>query len=354
MSNHPSHPFRKILPVLIVMALVAVSCGDGDAASTTTTETTVPAVAETTTTVAETTTTAGETTTTSGNTAELDFLLDEGYTISDDYVVETVIRDIDSGTGGLAIGDDGVIYQADFGYPGHVGNSVYRILPDGTVETLVQSDDMESLTMTTFGADGKLYQTSWGNGNVFSIADDGTATLVAEGINGPTGIVVLEDGTKFVAGHGSGIIHRISPDGTITDWATHPDFNGMNSLTIGPDGTLYVANHSDGGLFSVDEEGTVTTLNEFPWQTSHVTYLDGGLFVTVRGILLIYRYDLETGESEIIAGNTTPGDDDGRGIESSFGRPNAITVGPDGNLYFNHADGSGNNVLHIRRIVYQP
>ena len=81
-------------------------------------------------------------------------------------------------------------------------------------------------------------------------------------------------------------------------------------FTIGPDGTLYVANHRDGGLFAVDQQGVVTNLHEFPWQTSHVAYLDGSLFVTSRGIFLIYRYDLATGEVELIAGNSHPGDMD--------------------------------------------
>ncbi len=247
-----------------------------------------------------------------------------------------------------------MIYQADFGYSGHVGNSVYRILPDGTVETLVQSDEMQSLTMTTFGADGKLYQSSYGSGKVFTIGEDGTATLVADGIGGPTGIVGLEDGTLFVEAYNTGILHKIDPDGTVSEFATHPEFDGINGMTIGPDGTLYLANHRDGGLFSVDEGGTVTKLHEFPWQTSHVAYLDGGLFVTSRGIFVVYRYDLETGEAEIVAGNTVPGDQDGRGLESSFGRPNAITVGPDGALYINHADGENNNPVHIRKIVHQP
>ena len=212
---------------------------------------------------------------------------------------------------------------------------------------------MESLTMTTFGADGNLYQSSYGSGQLFRLGDDGSVELVAEGIGGPTGIVALEDGTLFVEGYNSGILHKIEPDGTMTEFATHPDFNGINGLTIGPDGTLYAVNHRDGGLFSITQDGTVTKLHEFPWQTSHVAYLDG-LFITSRGIFIIYRYDLETGETHLIAGNAEPGDMDGRGIESSFGRPNAITVGPDGSLYFNHADGSSNSPVHIRRITHQP
>ncbi len=337
---------------LSTISLIVAACGTDQAVTTTQPTTTTTGEATTTTAEATTTTEQAETTTTVS--AELEYLLELGYTFSDEYVVETVVRDIDSGTGGLAIDEDGVMYQADFGYSGHDGNTVYRIQPDGTVEAFSQSDGMDALTMTTFGADGRLYQSSYGSGNVFVIGEDGTAELFAEGIGGPTGIVALEDGTVFVEAYNTGIIHRITPDGTMTDWAEHPEFDGINGMTIGPDGTIYVANHRDGGLFSVTQEGEVTKLHEFPWQTSHVAYLDGSLFVTSRGIFVVYRYDVETGEVEIVAGNTQPGDADGRGLESSFGRPNAITVGPDGALYFNHADGPNNNPVHIRRIIHQP
>lgn len=348
-----THRRRTLLALIGLLALLSSACG-GDVSTTTTTEltTSTSAPPETTTTTAPSTTTSTSSDSGDAN-PSLEFLYESGYTYSDEYVVEVAVRDIDSGTGGLAVAEDGTFFQADFGYPGHVGNSVYRIGPDGTVETFAQSDDMESLTMTTFGADGNLYQSSYGSGQLFRLGDDGSVELVAEGIGGPTGIVALEDGTLFVEGYNSGILHKIEPDGTMTEFATHPDFNGINGLTIGPDGTLYAVNHRDGGLFSITQDGTVTKLHEFPWQTSHVAYLDG-LFITSRGIFIIYRYDLETGETHLIAGNAEPGDMDGRGIESSFGRPNAITVGPDGSLYFNHADGSSNSPVHIRRITHQP
>lgn len=338
-------PFRfSRLTLFSMMALLAVACGSGD--TTTSTAGISTSSPETTTTVLLPSTTT---------TAEPTELEELGYPVSDEYVVETVIRDIDSGTGGLAIDADGTMYQADFGYPGHDGNSVYRISPDGSIETFSQSDEMASLTMITFGADGRLYQSSYGSDRVFVIDEDGNAEIVVEGIRGPTGLVVLEDGTMFVEAYDSSILHRVLPDGTVEDWVSRaPGFNGINGLAMGPDGTLYVSNHRDGGLFAVAPDGTVAELHRFPRATSHVAYQDGSLFVTSRGGFVVFRYDLETGETEIVAGNAEPGDEDGRGAEASFGRPNAITVGPEGALYINHGDGNSNSPVHIRRITHQP
>lgn len=277
-----------------------------------------------------------------------------GYTVSDDWIVETVIADIDSGTGGLAIDADGVMYLGDFGYTGHRGMTVHRITPDGVVDAFATSDDMESLTMTTFGDDGTLYQSSYNSDRVFAIDPDGTVRIVAEGIRGPTGIVVLDDGTLVVEAYDADTIHKILPDGTVTDWVFDRRFVGLNGLTIGPDGTIYAIDHGDGGLFAIDADGQITDLHEFPSPTAHVVYSDGSLFVTSRSSYVVYRYDLATGEVEVIAGNGEPDDRDGRGAESSFGSPNAITLGPDGALYINHGDGADSSPVTIRRISLSP
>ncbi len=285
----------------------------------------------------------------------LDELIANGYPVSDEYVVETVVRDLDAGTGGLAIDDDGYFYQADFGYPGHPGRSVYRVSPDGgQVEEFASSEEMDALTMTVFGPDGTLYQSSYRTDKVFAIDDDGNPEVVADGILGPTGIVVLEDGTLLVEAYDGSVMHEVSPDGTVSEWTRSSEFRGVNGLTMGPDGTLYAANHREGGLLVIDEAGEVTRLHTFPAPTSHVVYHDGALFVTSRGSFVVFRYDLETEDIEIVAGNGEPGFSDGRGTEASFGSPNAITVGPDGELYFNHADGEGVMTVHIRRLAHRP
>lgn len=327
----------RLLPAGLGLAVVLTGCGDDTPAATSTT--------------APPTTTAVATTQATTTTTEAPTALDKlGYPVSDEYLVETVVTGIEAGTGGLAVAPDGTMYQADFGYPGHFGDTVYRIDPDGTVTPLVESDEMKSLTMTTFGPDGRLYQSSYGSDRVFTIDADGTFETVAEGIQGPTGLVVLEDGTVVVEAFDSGIIHKVLPDGTVTDWVRDAEFNGINGLAQDPDGVFYVANFRDGALFSVDQEGAVTRLHEFPKATAHVAYLDGSLFVTSRLGYVVFRYDLATGATEIVAGDGEPGDRDGRGGEASFGRPNAITVGPDGALYINHADGSQARPVTIRKI----
>lgn len=287
-------------------------------------------------------------------------ILKLGYPVSDEYVIETLVTDVEAGTGGLAIDADGNFFHGDFGgFEDGPGNRVLRISPDGSeVEVLVESELMGQNTSTVFGPDGILYQSSFGPDRLFAISpEDGTATEVTtEDLIGPAGIVVRDDGSVLVQSFRLNMIWLVSPDGTLSDFTASPapGFNGPNGLSVGPDGTVYSVNFRDGGLFEVDADGGVTKLHTFPLPGAHVAYFEGALFVTSRTGYVVWRYDLDTGEVVIVAGNGEPGDADGRGIESSFGSPNAITVGPDGHLYINHGDGELSNPTTIRRIRFDP
>ena len=351
--RHPGGATARRLGVAAAFSVMLAACGAAtDAGDTTTTE----ALPSSTTTLATTTTTQPTTTTTAAPTAtKAPTALEQlGFPVSDEWVVETVVAGIDSGTGGLAVAPDGTFLLGDFGYTDHIGDTVWHITPDGEVTPFAQSDEMESLTMTVRTDDGTVYQSSYNSNRVFRIDPDGTAEVLAEGLRGPTGIVVGDDGTLFVEACNSNIIHTVSPDGTVEDFAFDRRFNCINGLTRGPDGTLYAINFKDGGLLSVSPEGEVDKLFQFPEPTAHGVYLDGSLFITSRLGYVVFRYDLDTGDVEIIAGNGEPGDRDGRGGEASFGRPNAITLGPDGALYINHGGGASNDPVTIRRISHQP
>lgn len=343
---------RSFIGLFAALLLVMTACSDGES-SPATTSSTVPETTTTITTEATTTTVSATTTTTEPPTP-LEAL---GFPVSDEWVVETVVRDIDSGTGGLSVDTEGNFYLGDFGYPDHPGDRVHRITPEGEVTTYSAAEGMSSLTMNVFGPDGTLYQSSFASNTVFAIDPDGTAWILVEGLSGvrgPTGIVVREDGSLVVEGFNSSTLYTLEVDGTIEEWVFDRRFNGINGIAEGPDGTLYLADFRDGALFAVESDGTVDKFFQFPEEGAHLVYLDGSLFVTSRGGYVVYRYDLETDGVEIIAGRGEPGDSDGRGAEAAFGRPNAITVGPDGHLYINHGTGTDNDPVTIKRISHQP
>ncbi len=345
---------QAVWPVVLLVGLALSSCGGteaGDAPTTTTaTTTTVAATTPATTTTAAAPTTTAEPTTTTGAPETTTTVVDVPYEVSDGYVVETVVSDLDAGTGGLAIDADGNLYTADFGYPDHVGNTVYKVTPDGTVTAFATSDLMRSLTGNTFGPDGLLYQSSYGSGTVFTIDGDGTVEVFSEDLRGPTGIVVTEDGEVFVDDCTTRIVYTLDAGGTASELARDQRFLCPNGLARDDAGNLYVAAFDSGRLLQITPDGEVVVLHDFPGRNAHVAHFDGAIYITDRELPYIYRYDIASGDVVIVAGSGEYGAEDGPGAEATFGDLNAITVGPDGTLYVNHGPEGANDPTTIRVI----
>ena len=330
----------------VALAMVAGACATTSTATPSTAATTSgPSTTTPSTTTSSTTTTPTTTTTPSTTTTEALVV----YAVSDDYIVETIAVIEDAAAGGLAYGD-GFLYSADFGFTGHRGNTVFKIGLDGSVEVFSQPEKMSQGTGNAFGPDGTLYQSSYGSGDLFAIAPDGTATVVTGDLSGPAGIAVSPDGEVFVDDCNGNRVYRILENGAPDNFVRHTRFQCPNGLTMDGDGNLYVANFNHGLLHMITPDGDVSVLHEFPSPLGHVEYFDGQLFITARRDHLVYRYDLATDVADIIAGTGEAGSADGPGTEATIARPNALAIGPDGTVYINHGTADGNNPTYIRAI----
>ena len=337
---------RRAMLILIVLVAAACSNPDEVVALDTTTSTAAVTIATT----APTTTTPPSTTVPETSTTRVP--TPDSYEVSPGYVVETVVAELDAGTGGLAVDAEGYLYHADFGYPDHVGNTIFKITPDGDVSEFATSDLFTSLTGNTFGPDGRLYQSSFGSNNVVTVAPDGTVELLTDEVRGPTGIVVTDDGRVYVDSCRRNQVFEVFPDGTAEVIADGVGMNCPNGLTIDDEGNLYVVNFSSGFMQRITPEGDVEAIYRFPSGNAHVVHVDGYLYVTARTDDRVYRYEIATGEVVTVAGTGAEGSDDGPGVAATIARPNAIAVGPDGALYINHGSGDGrNDPVWIRKIT---
>lgn len=338
------------LAVTVALALLAAACAGADSADTTATSaaapsTTAPAVV---TTVAPATT-VPETSTTVGVVPGLGS--PEDYPVSDDYVVETVATDIDAGTGGLTLDAEGNLYTADFGYAGHDGNTLFKISQDGSVEPFATHETMDQLTGNKVAPDGTIYQSSFGSGYVYRIDPGGGVEVVTDQMTGPTGIVLTNDGRLLVEDCNRNAVYEVLDDRTTELFAggLSAGMRCPNGMTEDPEGNLYVVNFNHGQLMKISPDGSeITVLHSFPGGNPHVVYHDGKLFITARETHRIFRYDLATGNVDVIAGTGEIGLTDGPGPMATLGPPNAIVVDDDGNIYFNHGSDTGLNLTAIR------
>ncbi|WP_093304022.1 NHL repeat-containing protein [Pseudoxanthomonas sp. CF385] len=179
---------------------------------------------------------------------------------------------------------------------------------------------------------------------------DGTAAQAR--FDDPWGIVVMEDGTRYVADAGdTNRIRRIAPDGTVSTLAggiegfsdgtgSAAAFNTPSALARDLDDNLYVADTGNHAIRRITPQGVVTTIAG----TGEPGYRDGpgaqaqfngpvGVAVDGRGRILVadtyndrVRVIGRDGQVTTLAGGETPGFLDGTGTQARFDTPTAVAV----------------------------
>lgn len=273
--------------------------------------------------------------------------------------VTTLVDDIDAGTGGLSVDQEGNLYTADFGWQlngqGKGGDKIFKVTPQGKVSLFTKG--MRGASGNTMDAAGNLYQSSIGGHFISKISPKGEATVLAKsGLANPVGIALGREGELYVCNCGSNSIQKITPDGTSTRFCQSLLLNCPNGICRGPDGVLYVCNFGNGDVIEITKEGKASRLATLPGNNNgHLTFFADKLYVVSRGGHRIIKVGLD-GTATYFAGNGQRGKKDGSPDDCQFSLPNSIYFSPDHKyLYVNETSPtSGNPVIlgptRIRRI----
>lgn len=252
--------------------------------------------------------------------------------------VETLVDDLDCGTGGLAIDKSGNVYSADFGWrldgKGKGGDKVFRVSPDG--KATLFCGEMRGASGNAFDADGNLFQSSVGGGFVSKVTPKGKVSVLARGFKAPVGIAIAKDGNLFVNNCGAGSISKVSPGGKVETFCESPLLKCPNGITLASDGNFYVANFMNGDVVKVTPKGVASKLVTLPKKNNgHITFHKGMLYVVARSANQVYRVTLD-GKATAFVGSGKRGKQDGKPLECSLSLPNDLGFSPDGKyLYIN-------------------
>jgi SMP-30/Gluconolactonase/LRE-like region len=269
--------------------------------------------------------------------------------------VRTIADSIPVGTGGLALGPDGNLYQADFGVTlnrGPVGTKVIQIGPDG--RTRVFATGFRGASGNTFDPDGNLLQSNVAGNTLTLIRPDGAVrTVVDSGLVAPVGVTRGPDGAYYVANCGNNTIRRVTLAGASTVFSTDSLLQCPNGITLADDGNLYVANFRNGDVVRIDRQGRGTRLTTLPGHNNgHLIFGNGVLYVVGRKANQLFEVTLD-GRYRAIAGTGERGGRDGPAAEATLSLPNDVALSPDGlTLYFCEvaAAGPGDQVLAPTRV----
>ena len=155
----------------------------------------------------------------------------------------------------------------------------------------------------------------------------------------PSGIIKsFEDDSMIFTIHTNNSIHKLAPDGTITDISLAPELNTPVGLAMDENGTIYVGNYSNRKIYRVLQSGTVEYIAQLPTDggalpnLGFITYGQGKLWGTTMGSDKIYYVNPNGVDDYSLFAGSTQGSDDGDISTATFNTPNGI--------YFNEADGT--------------
>lgn len=107
----------------------------------------------------------------------------------------------------IEVAADGTVYGT---IPG--SNQVWRVLPDGQASIFVQGAPLNRPNGVAFDTDGSIVVVNTNSDAVFTFSRDGALIRTEHAAqSGSDGIVVMDDGTKYVSSVGNGGVSRIRP-----------------------------------------------------------------------------------------------------------------------------------------------
>jgi sugar lactone lactonase YvrE/PKD repeat protein len=225
---------------------------------------------------------------------------DGTYYIADTF--NSVVRKVDpagvittfAGTGDPGFsGDTGLATAAQLDSPERVflapgGASLY--IAD-TGNCAIRKVDLATNIITTVA----------GTGDCGFSGDNGPATSAL--LDGPSGIVVLADGTMYICDMWNDRVRKVSPTGTITTFAgtgttgysgdggpaTSAKLSAPAGVAVDATGRVYIADSDNAIIRRVALGGTITTVAGVPQQEGY-----GGDHGPATSALLQWPYDVET------------------------------------------------------------
>jgi hypothetical protein len=115
----------------------------------------------------------------------------------------------------LEVAGDGTVYMSQTGTAdGSVPERVYRLAPDGTSSIFVDGAPLRRPNGVAFDTDGNIVVVNIGSRDVLTFDPSGDLIRTEQSNDAVNdGIVILDDGTKYVSSVGVGTITRIRPGG---------------------------------------------------------------------------------------------------------------------------------------------
>ena len=249
--------------------------------------------------------------------------------------VQTLTSDLEGESiDALTIDQEGNIYASQFGEfsgGGGTGTTVFITDRDGNTSEFLT--DLSGPLGNAIDPAGNFYvinNNDGSTGEILKIAVDGTRTQLAVLDGFPSGLTLDEDNNLYVSNFGTPTIHKITPTGEVSLYATDDRLLGAVGIDFNSTGDLIAGSFSTADVLKVSSTGDVELLATIPDIADNgqgIGYLiiaNDIIFATGIGVHKIFSITMNGTVSEF-AGSGEFGEEDGNLLEATFDNPNGIT-----------------------------
>jgi len=280
---------------------------------------------------------------------------------SKESIAQTVITLTESfsASADISVDTDGILYIANIGDVIDVNNfngtMLYKVTLDGEVTEFVSG--LSGPTGNDFDSNGNLYQANFSANTISKITPDGTvSTFATTNIFAAVGVTVdnLDNVYSTRCPQEAGGIWKTSPAGVTTTFVTDILFQCPFGLAIDNEGNLYTADFNTGDIIKISPGGVVSVLATLPGGGAFMIFGNNRLYVAGYVASKIFEVSL-TGEITVLAGTGGIGNLDGDPLESTWFHPMGIEISSSGNeLFISSKDpftGTELNPIFVRMIA---
>lgn len=242
--------------------------------------------------------------------------------------------------------NSGDIYSLDY-----YGGNVFLLNSSGSVQTIVTG--ISGPAGGAIDGQGNFYFSELNQGRIHKVHPDNSHHIFATGLNGPAGIAINPSGDSlFVSNYNNSSISKIAlSDSSVTPFVSGQGLNGPDGLSFAPNGDLIVANFNDNRLHRITPSGNVSlfaTIANSP-NTGYLVRAGTDYYVSGFYSHQIWKVDA-SGNVSLYAGTGVQGTVDGPLATALFDLPNGIALNPAGDTLIIAEGGTGGHI----RVVPDP
>jgi len=192
-----------------------------------------------------------------------------------------------------------------------------------------------------FDSDGNLYVSNYTGNSISKVTPDGTVSSFASGLDGPAGLIVTESDEIFVtlygaafSGTGSTVL-KFDLDGTSEVYAFGEGILDAIGITVDEDQNLFTTNFVSGNVFKVDPSQNIETFATVAGaQINQIVYSNDYVFIPAPNLRKIYVVNTTDGTVTHFAGSGGSATTDGALLDAQFNHPNSCAVNEAGNILY--------------------